>query len=548
MANEKKNTETRMKPEVEAWVLPLVAIIKAKTDIRYPTGAKLRSIFNDYLEAVRFSLHCSLKKIKVIDGDPGDYNLETAANDSNGFYAIVVNDLWGIGYKFSYANPAYVISQFGEELGPILCFIFSLFRNGPLYFIQKRYKDLCRLNDLYHKVYELACTYDLFATDFSAWHRLVREFMHEGIESAQQYNLHWRFSPENKYYKKIVMESDLKDPMYLYKYGIYVSRHIMDLAFFMQKYPENELKKLSEYIVQSYKDGFERTQRTHKGKKYCILIIPAGMERLGRMVVQDLETIGLEAVVTQPVAQSIHKQYDYDHRFQMSLYYVEEYVSKMLAAYEKNAEKLKKVLGSHAGPVYIELFGEEPFVPEETPGKFKLTPGQQKLMQQTNNKTSQTFYRFYKQEQTGFCIIAFPSPEIGDDFKKIFKDTVRLNTLDSMKYAAIQQKIIDLLDTADTVHVKGKGKNRTDISVKLHKIKDPAKETNFENCVADVNIPVGEVFTSPVLKGTSGTLHVKDAYLRNLRFKNLVLTFKDGYITDYSCTNYKEVAANCNYV
>ena len=27
------------------------------------------------------------------------------------------------------------------------------------------------------------------------------------------------------------------------------------------------------------------------------------------------------------------------------------------------------------------------------------------------------------------------------------------------------------------------------------------KESLFENCVADVNIPVGEVFTSPVLKG-----------------------------------------------
>ena len=33
------------------------------------------------------------------------------------------------------------------------------------------------------------------------------------------------------------------------------------------------------------------------------------------------------------------------------------------------------------------------------------------------------------------------------------------------------------------------------------KINNPDKETVFENCLADVNIPLGEVFTSPVLKG-----------------------------------------------
>ena len=42
------------------------------------------------------------------------------------------------------------------------------------------------------------------------------------------------------------------------------------------------------------------------------------------------------------------------------------------------------------------------------------------------------------------------------------------------------------------VHVKGKGTNKTDIMVKMHELKNPEKETNFENCVADVNIPVGE--------------------------------------------------------
>ena len=59
----------------------------------------------------------------------------------------------------------------------------------------------------------------------------------------------------------------------------------------------------------------------------------------------------------------------------------------------------------------------------------------------------------------------------------------------------------------------GKDSNRTDLTVQLHRLENPVKETIFENCVADVNIPVGEVFTSPVLEGTSGTLHVSKVYL-----------------------------------
>jgi leucyl aminopeptidase (aminopeptidase T) len=63
------------------------------------------------------------------------------------------------------------------------------------------------------------------------------------------------------------------------------------------------------------------------------------------------------------------------------------------------------------------------------------------------------------------------------------------------------------------------GDNRTQMKVALHHLSDPEKETNFENCVADVNIPVGEVFTSPVLKGTEGVLHVTQVYLEGTPFQ-----------------------------
>jgi len=53
-----------------------------------------------------------------------------------------------------------------------------------------------------------------------------------------------------------------------------------------------------------------------------------------------------------------------------------------------------------------------------------------------------------------------------------------------------------------------------------------------------VNIPVGEVFTSPKLTGTNGVLHVSSVYLNGLEYKNLTISFKDGMIADYNCSNF----------
>ena len=66
--------------------------------------------------------------------------------------------------------------------------------------------------------------------------------------------------------------------------------------------------------------------------------------------------------------------------------------------------------------------------------------------------------------------------------------------------------------------------------------------------MADVNIPVGEVFTSPALKGTNGHLHVTEVYLNGLKYLDLELDFKDGMISAYSCKNFETEEENQAFV
>lgn len=163
----------------------------------------------------------------------------------------------------------------------------------------------------------------------------------------------------------------------------------------------------------------------------------------------------------------------------------------------------------------IEIFGTKPFSPEQKEERVTYTDKQREIDVYERSEKSQLINHYIHGEERSFTIIAYPVPSIGEKYEEIFAETVHINTLDYMLYRNMQQKIIDVLDTADRVHIKGCNGNRTDLYVKIHPLSDPAKETAFENCVADVNIPVGEVFTSPVLQKTEGKLHVTQVYLGN---------------------------------
>ena len=196
----------------------------------------------------------------------------------------------------------------------------------------------------------------------------------------------------------------------------------------------------------------------------------------------------------------------------------------------------------------METFGEVPFEPVNKKQALHLNERQQKLRVGFQNEAGQIVNRYIKDDEYGYTIIAYPMPEIDPRYEKIFREIVKINTLDYEKYQRIQQYLIDALDEGVSVHVLGKGENRTDLRVMLHHLNDPAKETNFENCVADCNIPVGEVFTSPSLTGTTGVLHVTGVYLNELYYRDLCLTLTDGMITAYDCANFEKEEDNRTYI
>ena len=298
--------------------------------------------------------------------------------------------------------------------------------------------------------------------------------------------------------------------------------------------------------------------RDLKKKRTVVVEFQMCFERMIRRAVEYFREMGLEPICYRAAVESVNrrangrrgyygtspnKQYDYDHRYDSALYMGNAFKERKLAVLRSAYETYRKEAAWCAGPALVETFGEEGFAPENKKAALALNAHQEALTLAYANESRQIVNQYMPGDETSFTIIAFPKPEIGPDFEAVFRETIRINTLDYEKYQKIQQCIIQALDEAGYVLITGRDGNETSMKVALHPLRDREKETNFENCVSDVNIPLGEVFTSPILKGTEGLLHVKNVYVEDYQFRNLRMVFKDGKVTEYSCGNFEDAGA-----
>lgn len=454
-------------------------------------------------------------------------------------------EIKGINYEKSYANPEYCVSVFGDSYGQLISYFYTIYRKYIEYAYSNKIFKMEEYNRLFIDVYKYINEDDI---DYAALKALITSHEKQNLSEKKRIYYKENFDKEIGYYNDIIRELDITDLRYLFRFGLYISDNEIKTAQFLNKYSEEKMKKLSKTIAKAMINGYIVDQKDRKNRTAVKLMYNLGYERLIRFLIEDLKKYGIDAFVSQGMSTAPNKQFEYDHRFDTALYLDEEYVNMCDEANKEACEKTRDILLDYTGILYFDKFGEIPFVPKNKSQCLKLSEEQQKLNMILSSNYIGTLHKYVPEEERSFCIIGFPTPEIGERFEEIFEDILEINMLDSDKYMGIQKNIIDILDKADYVHVKGVDGNKTNIMVKMHEIKDNENETNFFNCGADVNIPVGEVFTSPLLTGTNGTLHVKDIYLNDLRFLDLVIEFKDGYIADYSCSNFKDEAENKKYI
>lgn len=461
-------------------------------------------------------------------------------------------------YSESYANPKYAVKKFGKRYGRLLTYLAAKLNaqifyaaEGNLLFVVMAAELLIEIYNYFEEFHEYT---------FKECREALYSFETDNAELFLSQRAREQFDPSYTFVKDIIMESDGGDLRYLYRYGEYITENESGIAKFLQSLSEEKIKAAAENVVGGYLRGFQvmrvpLSEGQTVGLRYAI-----GFERIMKEVVRMLEAEGLKVASVRTASAGRHArkagytvtnvniQYDYDHRNDEGLLADKQWYVRKEAAFHRVYEAKKDILSLYAGPLVLETFGERLPLPENSPEAIVLDKRQQRLKVESTGRLGAMVERYIPSDKTSFTIVAYPLPSIGTGFEAIFEETLRLNQLDNEVYRNVQQRIIDALDKAQAVRVTGRGKNRTDITVQLWNIKNPEKETIFENCTADVNIPAGEVFTSPVLKGTDGTLHVTSVFLGSTEYKNLEIVFKDGKTTAYSCENYASKDENEKFI
>ena len=448
-------------------------------------------------------------------------------------------------YADSYANPAYAVSKMGWEYGPLLSALDARLHGIYTSCMEGNIRYLCIYAELFVEIYN--CFEDAQNLNVHEIRKCMYSFMHDYTEIFNADAICRLIDPEYDYFTQIVMEAELDHPAYLYRYGLYIGKDETESAHFLHSLTKPQMQAMADTFTEGYRIGFETTGKDISKKSVVEIRYPLGFERMVRAAVHNFKKIGLQPVL-RPYSISLNKQFTYDHKEDRGLWLDKALIERGLEVDRTVWEKHKAIAPNYGGPAVIEIFGTKPFSPEQKEERVTYTDKQREIDVYERSEKSQLINHYIHGEERSFTIIAYPVPSIGEKYEEIFAETVHINTLDYMLYRNMQQKIIDVLDTADRVHIKGCNGNRTDLYVKIHPLSDPAKETAFENCVADVNIPVGEVFTSPVLKKTEGKLHVTQVYLGEFLFKNLELDFENGRITAYSCTNFDSEDENHKYI
>ena len=540
---------------MEEWIRERYELAAGRVkQIRAECGAK--APFDDFFRREAAFLTLAAEAVPAYSG-AGEMPALQACQERN---RMLYEELLPENYAACYGNPAFAVSRLGEY-GRLFSFLYRELRGITGFAAEGRLQDVTILLELFSEIHASFCQEEIpspaqMQDDLLSY---IMDYCQEMVEAHVREGL----DPDCDFALRIVQEADLSDLRYLYRYGEYVSEDELGTAAFLNSLGEDEIRDMAAIFTGGFKRGFIAGRKDLGKKKTVQIRYHLGFERLVREAVRQFGEMGLSCILTrQPLRAvcrssrgvagytggTVNPQFQYDHLQDDALFLSEDFVSRKLRALQTAYEKYKTAASVYAGPALIETFGEPVFDPDPCPDALSLSPQQQSLLSRLRGEAARITERYIRSEERSFTIIAWPLPSISEKYPEIFREVTRINALDNARYQEIQQRLIDRLDSCEWVQVLGRGSNETDLIIHLHELKHPVRQTNFENCTADVNIPAGEVFTSPQLAGTGGTLHVSGVYLNGLYFKDLRLVFDCGQVIDYSCANFDSEEENRRYI
>ncbi len=269
-------------------------------------------------------------------------------------------------YENSYGNPAYAANQLGEAYGKLLGLLYADIRSLIPFAFEGRNYELTVFGELLVEIYN--CFEQQEQPQEEEIRNIIYWFFHDYSEIFTEISVMSQSGPELDFHVRIIMDSDLSELSYLYRYGLYITENERKTAEFLNHMPEEEIQAMADTYTEGYRIGFEVTGKDLSRKKYVDLRYPVGFERMMRAAVKNFQKMGLSPVVSRGNELSLsgrgpgsrfvestspNRQYEYDHKSDRAAYLDKALVERRLEALQTAYENRKQRAAWYAGPAGV---------------------------------------------------------------------------------------------------------------------------------------------------------------------------------------------------
>ena len=112
-----------------------------------------------------------------------------------------------------------------------------------------------------------------------------------------EYRIRELLDPSLDFATRIIMESDLSDVRYLYKYGEYVTENEIKMAKHLNTLSEEAINDMARTFTEGYRIGFVLGNKPLDKKKTVNIRYCLGFERLVKAEIEQFEKMGLKPTI-----------------------------------------------------------------------------------------------------------------------------------------------------------------------------------------------------------------------------------------------------------
>ena len=539
--------------EQEAWMEERLTLVREKLKVLAGEENRAAQPFRDYFMKTAEFLLLLHRLYDRTEAEIAAVSMEELQQINQALYG----DIEPAHYGESNGNPSYAAKVYGQDYGPYFSMLYAQLRAAIPFAFEKKEEELLIFSELF---VQIAC---LFEGEASPPLKEIRGILYAFFYDYSDLLIGRRtaaiVNTSDTFALRIIEQADGADLRYLYAYGEYVTAQELRMAAYIAALPEDAVRRIAAVYAEGFLVSFEKGGKDRSGKHIANMRYHIGTERIVRCAMERLAAEGFSFSVFRKgglctdggagyESTPANRQYLCDHASDLALILDKPLAARALDSIRNAFADYKDEAKAYGGPVCLETFGEAAVSPGVCRDAVTFDEKQRSVFLAYTTKKLDIVNQCTEGENRSFTIMALPLPEASEDYDALFQAVCRINTLDSGLYETVQQRMIDALDGCACVKIRGKAPNRTDLTVRLARAEHPETQTLFENCVADVNIPVGEIFTTPVLEGTEGTLFVGTAYLDGLLYRDLEIRFEDGRVAGYGCGNFADPEDGRAYV